>query len=135
MVSKYRNNVDGGQKISGATESSYTPDIKEIGTTYYFCKIRAVLSGKTDGKKFKIYSDEIVTDVVSVIVTDAPLPWEGKGTESSPYLIKTASDIEDLRDKVNKEGFSFDDTYFQLAEDNFTSRWMETYRRDQKMAE
>lgn len=111
------NNVDGGQKISGATESSYTPDIKEIGTTYYFCKIRAVLSGKTDGKKFKIYSDEIVTDVVSVIVTDAPLPWEGKGTESSPYLIKTASDIEDLRDKVNKEGFSFDDTYFQLAED------------------
>jgi len=111
------NNVDGGQKISGATESSYAPDIKEIGTTYYFCKIRAVLSGKTDGKKFKIYSDEIVTDVVSVIVTDAPLPWEGKGTESSPYLIKTASDIEDLRDKVNKEGFSFDDTYFQLAED------------------
>ena len=111
------NNVDGGQKISGATESSYAPDIKEIGTTYYFCKIRAVLSGKTDGKKFKIYSDEIVTDVVSVIVTDAPLPWEGKGTESSPYLINTASDIEDLRDKVNKEGFSFDDTYFQLAED------------------
>ena len=111
------NNVGGGQKISGATESSYAPDIKEIGTTYYFCKIRAVLSGKTDGKKFKIYSDEIVTDVVSVIVTDAPLPWEGKGTESSPYLIKTASDIEDLRDKVNKEGFSFDDTYFQLAED------------------
>lgn len=111
------NSVDGGQKISGATESSYTPDIKEIGTTYYFCKIRAVLSGKAAGKKFKIYSDEIVTDVVSVIVTDAPLPWEGKGTESSPYLIKTASDIEDLRDKVNKEGFSFDDTYFQLAED------------------
>lgn len=111
------NSVDGGQKVSGATESSYTPDIKEIGTTYYFCKIRAVLSGKADGKKFKIYSDEIVTDVVSVIVTDAPLPWEGKGTESSPYLIKTASDIEDLRDKVNKEGFSFDDTYFQLAED------------------
>ena len=111
------NNVDGGQKISGATESSYAPDIKEIGTTYYFCKIRAVLSGKTDGKKFKIYSDEIVTDVVSVIVTDAPLPWEGKGTESSPYLIKTASDIEDLRDKVNKEGFSFDDTYFQLTAD------------------
>ena len=111
------NNVDGGQKISGATESSYTPDIKEIGTTYYFCKIRAVLSGKADGKKFNIYSDEIVTDVVSVIVTDAPLPWEGKGTESSPYLIKTASDIEDLRDKVNKEGFSFEDTYFQLAED------------------
>ena len=111
------NSVDGGQKISGATESSYTPDIKEIGTTYYFCKIRAVLSGKADGKKFKIYSDEIVTDVVSVIVTDAPLPWEGKGTESSPYLIKTASDIEDLRDKVNKEGFSFEDTYFQLVED------------------
>ena len=111
------NSVDGGQKISGATKSSYTPDIKEIGTTYYFCKIRAVLTGNADGKWFKIYSDEIVTDVVSVIVTDAPLPWEGKGTEGSPYLIKTTSDIEDLRDKVNKEGFSFEDTYFQLAED------------------
>lgn len=104
------NSVDGGQKISGATKSSYTPDIKENGTTYYFCKIRAVLG-------FNIYSDEITTDVVSVIVTDAPLPWEGKGTEGSPYLIKTTSDIEDLRDKVNKEGFSFEDTYFQLAED------------------
>ena len=111
------NKVDGGQKISGATKSSYTPDIKEIGTTYYFCKIRGVLSGNASGKGFKIYSDEIVTDVASVIVTDAPLPWEGKGTESSPYLIKTASDIEELREKVNKEGFSFDDTYFQLAED------------------
>lgn len=111
------NKVEGGQKISGATKSSYTPDIKEIGTTYYFCKIRAVLSGNAGGKGFDIYSDEITTDVVSVIVMDAPLPWEGKGTESSPYLIKTASDIEDLRDKVNKEGFSFDDTYFQLAED------------------
>ena len=73
--------------------------------------------GRQTEKKFKIYSDEIVTDVVSVIVTDAPLPWEGKGTEGSPYLIKTTSDIEDLRDKVNKEGFSFEDTYFQLAED------------------
>lgn len=111
------NNVDGGQKISGATKSSYTPDIKKIGTTYYFCKIRGVLSGNAGGKKLKIYSDEIVTDVASVIVTDAPLPWEGKGTESAPYLIKTASDIEDLRDKVNKEGFSFEDTYFHLVED------------------
>ena len=111
------NNIDGGQKISGATKSSYTPDIKKIGTTYYFCKIRGVLSGNAGGKKLKIYSDEIVTDVASVIVTDAPLPWEGKGTESAPYLIKTASDIEDLRDKVNKEGFSFEDTYFHLVED------------------
>ena len=111
------NSVDGGQKISGATKSSYTPDIKENGTTYYFCKIRAVLTGNASGKGFNIYSDEITTDVVSVIVTDAPLPWEGKGTENAPYLIKTASDIEDLRDKVNKEGFSFDDTYFLLTED------------------
>lgn len=111
------NSIDGGQKISGATKSSYTPDIKENGTTYYFCKIRAVLTGNAGGKGFNIYSDEITTDVVSVIVTDAPLPWEGKGTEGSPYLIKTTSDIEDLRDKVNKEGFSFEDTYFQLAED------------------
>ena len=111
------NKVEGGQKISGATKSSYTPDIKEIGTTYYFCKIRAVLSGNAGGKGFDIYSDEITTNVVSVIVMDAPLPWEGKGTEGSPYLIKTVSDMEDLRDKVNKEGFSFEDTYFQLAED------------------
>ena len=111
------NSVDGGQKISGATKSSYTPDIKENGTTYYFCKIRAVLTGNASGKGFNIYSDEITTDVVSVIVTDAPLPWEGKGTENAPYLIKTASDIEDLRDKVNTEGFSFENTYFQLTED------------------
>lgn len=41
----------------------------------------------------------------------------GNGSESSPYLLKTASDVEALRDKVNTEGFSFENTYFQLTED------------------
>lgn len=111
------NSIENGKKIPGATESIYSPNVKELGTNYYYCKIKAVLRGNIAGKGFRIYSDEIYTDIVSVIVIETPLPWEGKGTESFPYLIKTASDIEDLRDKVNKEGFSFDDTYFQLTED------------------
>lgn len=112
-----QNSVEGGTKISGATKKSYLPNIKEAGETYYFCKIKSVLRGNIGGKGFQIYSEEVCSNIACVTVTEPPLPWEGNGTESSPYLLKTASDVEALRDKVNKEGFSFEDTYFQLTAD------------------
>lgn len=110
-------NTTDGTMIPGATESSYAPDIQEAGKTYYYCRIRYQLKVYTKKQNKTINSEFVYSDAACVTVTEAPLPWEGKGTESSPYLIKTTSDIEALRDKVNNEGFSFEDMYFQLAED------------------
>ena len=62
-------------------------------------------------------SEKVVSNPVAVTVTEEPLPWEGNGSEGSPYLIKNVSDLEALRDKVNKDGFAFSDAYFQLSED------------------
>ncbi|MBU5479879.1 DUF4430 domain-containing protein [Blautia sp. MSJ-19] len=110
-------NTTDGNMVPGATESSYAPDIQEAGKTYYYCRIRYQLKAYTKKQNKTINSEFVYSDAACVTVTEAPLPWEGKGTESSPYLIKTTSDIEALRDKVNNEGFSFEDMYFQLAED------------------
>lgn len=110
-------NTTNGLAIPGATDSSYEPDIQEAGNTYYYCRIRYQLQTNTNKQNKTINSEFVYSDAACVTVTEAPLPWDGKGTEDSPYLIKTVSDIEDLRDKVNNEGFSFEDMYFQLAED------------------
>lgn len=110
-------NTTNGTMIPGATESSYAPDIQEAGKTYYYCRVRYQLQADTKKQNKTINSEFVYSDAACVTVTEAPLPWEGKGTKSSPYLIKTASDIEALRDKVNNEGFSFEDMYFQFAED------------------
>lgn len=111
------NDTTNGTLIPGATESFYEPDIKEAGKTYYYCRIRYQLDARTQKKDKTINSAFVYSDTACVTVTEAPLPWEGNGTESSPYLLKTASDVEALRDKVNTEGFSFENTYFQLTED------------------
>ena len=111
------NDTTNGTLIPGATESSYEPDIKEAGKTYYYCRIRYQLDARTQKKDKTINSAFVYSDTACVTVTEAPLPWEGNGSESSPYLLKTASDVEALRDKVNTEGFSFENTYFQLTED------------------
>ena len=111
------NSIQGGTAIPGATGNTYKPDVKETGKFYYYCKIRTDIGANIDGDGIDIYSEYVYSDVVSVTVTEAPLPWEGNGSESSPYLLKTASDVEALHDKVNTEGFSFENTYFQLTED------------------
>lgn len=111
------NSIQGGTAIPGATGNTYKPDVKETGKFYYYCKIRTDIGANIDGDGIDIYSEYVYSDVVSVTVTEAPLPWEGNGSESSPYLLKTASDVEALRDKVNTEGFSFENTYFQLTKD------------------
>lgn len=116
----YQNRVNSTQDgilISGATENTYSPEIKETGITYYYCKAKTNILAYINGDGVKISSEEICSDIACVTVTEAPLPWEGNGSESSPYLLKTASDVEALRDKVNTEGFSFENTYFQLTED------------------
>ena len=111
------NSTQNGTLISGATENTYIPDVKEIGTNYYYCKVKTNINAYINDSGVNISSEEVCSEIAGVTVTEAPLPWEGNGTESSPYLLKTASDVEALRDKVNTEGFSFENIYFQLTAD------------------
>lgn len=116
------NSNENGEAIDDETESSYEPSISEIGTTYYYCEVwyertdRSYEQGK-DTERNTLTSEKVVSNPVAVTVTEEPLPWEGNGSEESPYLIKNVSDLEALRDKVNKDGFAFSDAYFQLSED------------------
>lgn len=116
------NSNKNGQAIVNETKSSYTPPVSELGTNYYYCEVwyertdRSYEQGK-DTERNTLTSEKVVSNPVAVTVTEEPLPWEGNGSEGSPYLIKNVSDLEALRDKVNKDGFAFSDAYFQLSED------------------
>lgn len=116
------NSNENGQAIVNKTDSFYTPPVSELGTTYYYCQVwykrtdRSYEQGK-DTERNTLTSEKVVSNPVAVTVTEEPLPWEGNGSEGSPYLIKNVSDLEALRDKVNKDGFAFSDAYFQLSDD------------------
>ena len=116
------NSNENGQAIVNKTDSFYTPPVSELGTNYYYCEVwyertdRSYEQGK-DTERNTLTSEKVVSNPVAVTVTEEPLPWEGNGSEGSPYLIKNVSDLEALRDKVNKDGFAFSDAYFQLSED------------------
>lgn len=116
------NSNENGQALVNETKSSYTPPVSELGTTYYYCEVwyervdRSYEQGK-DTERNTLTSEKVVSNPVAVTVTEEPLPWEGNGSEESPYLIKSVSGLEALRDKVNKDGFTFLDAYFQLSED------------------
>ena len=116
------NSNENGQALVNETKSSYTPPVSELGTTYYYCEVwyertdRSYEQGK-DTERNTLTSEKVVSNPVAVTVTEEPLPWEGNGSEESPYLIKSVSDLEALREKVNKDGFTFSDAYFRLDAD------------------
>ena len=100
-----------GTAIAGATKSSYVPEIPEDDSDYYYCAVRyrRIVNGEEECGEYA-YSD-----IVSVTKVSEALPWEGKGSSESPYLIKTLTDLEALRDKVNEEGFAFDGLHFKMT--------------------
>lgn len=52
-----------------------------------------------------------------LIVKVAPIPFEGAGTEASPYLIKTKDDLISLANITTNKKQLFPDTYFQMTND------------------
>lgn len=115
------NNSETGILIAGATNSTYIPPVPDEETVYYYCKVK---TKRLENWFDPFYSEEICSDVVSLNVVDEPLPWEGNGTEESPYLIQNLSDLEALQKKVNEDGFDFYGSYFSLKEDvNLPSDW------------
>ena len=76
--------------IPGATKDSYIPPIPDDGTMTITVSKTKRLENWFDS----FYSEEICSDVAAMTAVDEPLPWEGNGTEESPYLIQNLSDLE-----------------------------------------
>ena len=51
------------------------------------------------------------------ILLSTPVSYEGSGTESDPYLIKTKSDLIELSTATTTAGQPFIDTYFKMTND------------------
>ena len=45
------------------------------------------------------------------------MPWDGEGTESAPYIIKTADDLVDLQSYIESRRLKTDGVYFRLDSD------------------
>lgn len=75
----------------------------------------------SNSSELKVGDSEIVVTYKGLKATVAisvseKMPWEGNGTAESPYLIKSAEDLESLSNKVNKRN-PFTDCEFKLAND------------------
>ena len=80
-------------------------------TDYTLSQNRAFSLGTTSVTAvYGIFSVEIPVTVLEI------MPWDGNGTEESPYIIKTAEDLENLGTKVNG-GHMFTGVYFKMAAD------------------
>ncbi len=109
------NNTETGVPIESAIQRSYQPEVSDhfTGTTYYYCKAKAVYQS-TDNKE--IVSEEAVSTVAEITVVPGSFPWDGKGTEAEPYLLKSTESITQLRDYVNK-GISMENICFKMTQD------------------
>lgn len=107
-----------GILIAGATKSTYHPDVSKEGTVYYYCKVKYERNDyNADTSIVYSYSDEICSAVAKVECIAEAFPWEGNGSESDPYQLKTAEDLQALREKVNTDGYSFDGMHFRMMAD------------------
>ena len=117
--------VTKGRLLAGATEATYNPIVTKAGTVYYYCKVKYERNDyNADTGNVYSYSDEVCSDIAKVECITESFPWEGNGSESNPYQLKTAEDLEALREKVNTDGYSFDGMHFQMMADiTLPSNW------------
>ncbi len=57
------------------------------------------------------------TNMVKLTYTPADYGFEGDGTESNPYLLKSADDFVTIQTQVNDLGNKFEGIYFKMAND------------------
>ncbi len=107
---------DATLKPLGNTQYSLYKD-KKYGTEGYFCSI-------ADGKLS--INEDFGTDTLVIkngnvsfayFIKILPVPFEGDGTELSPFLLKNKDDLVELGNITNTKKQPFADTYFQLAND------------------
>ena len=84
----------------------------EEGTYYIYCVVRA-----TDDKNEENYAETVSDTCKLVFHSLNASDFEGKGIETSPYLLKTQEDLRLLQKRVNEEGASYAGAYFAFAND------------------
>ena len=110
--------VTKGTLLPGATDATFNPIVTKAGTVYYYCKVKYErFDYNEDTGNVYSYSDEVCSDIAKVECITESFPWEGNGSESNPYQLKTAEDLEALREKVNTDGYSFDGMHFRMMAD------------------
>ena len=95
--------------------AAITPEFTKAGTYRYYCEIKSVKDGKVAS---------VTSDVATITVTDAEIPFEKSTTEENTYFIKSATDFDSLSRLVNG-GVAFSGITFKMTDniilsDNWT---------------
>ena len=87
--------------------AAITPEYSKAGTYRYYCEIKSVKDGKVVS---------VTSDVATITVTDAKIPFEKSTTEENTYFIKNAADFDSLSRLVNG-GVAFSGITFKMTDD------------------
>ena len=87
--------------------AAITPEYSKAGTYRYYCEIKSVKDGKVAS---------VTSDVATITVTDAKIPFEKSTTEENTYFIKSATDFDSLSRLVNG-GVAFSGITFKMTDD------------------
>ena len=113
--------VEGAKEIPGTIEGSiegsdrYQGFLPEIGLpqgeNYVFFTVTS--TSEADPTK----SASTVSNFVKLTYTEPDYGFEGDGTESNPYLLKSGDDFVTIQKQTNEANITFANVYFKMAND------------------
>ena len=114
--------VEGAKEIPGTIEGSiegsggrYMGFLPEIGLpqgeNYVFFTVTS--TSEADPTK----SASTVSNFVKLTYTEPDYGFEGDGTESNPYLLKSGDDFVTIQKQTNEANITFANVYFKMAND------------------
>jgi hypothetical protein len=108
---------DGGefQPVANITANNITPAETAPCMLQYYCRI----TNTVDSVSGASYSSSVKSDTVTVefkSVADYGATWSGDGTQSSPYLIAAAADLQAVS-SLCSNGMTFQDKYLKMTAD------------------
>lgn len=121
----YRNSTasnQGGEIIPGACAGTeefgagyclLTVDTSQTGTFYYYCKITTILELENGELSWNY---DTVSDPVRVDVVDMSDFFDGEGTETDPFLIKSVEELQTIVGTVAR-GNPMGGLYFKFVND------------------
>ena len=108
---------DGGdfQSLTEQTKKFITPAESSPCVLQYYCRITNAI----DSISGATYTASIKSNTVTVefkSISDYGATWNGDGSQSSPYLISSAADLQALS-TLCSSGLTFQDKYFEMTAD------------------
>ena len=99
--------------IEGATSVQYKPPTDTAGVTDYRLMGKSVYTNYDN----EVYTSEpVYTETARITVKEPEVVFEGTGTATDPYLLKSAAELKLLSDETAK-GQGFKETYFKVTAD------------------